>query len=304
MIKVVDDTDNKIYLPADLMNDLGAKEGDFAYISDARWYLGGIKSTHAYIGKMSSGNKIEISKNVQNHGQFDPSKKTIEIIQEVAEVIKLKDGSQVSASQLLNQFLFPPKVQHTLVGKLSGGEKKRLQLLRVLMKNPNFLILDEPTNDLDINTLNILEDYLSSFDGCLIIVSHDRYFMDKLVEHLFIFEGDGIIKDFPGNYSDYRTAYPSQDKQKKQAKTISEPKEQTKKTTNEKLTYNEKREFESLMKDIERLESDKAQLLEQMNETSNFEELQKFGQKIEALKGKIEVMELRWLELSEKANLS
>ena len=169
------------------------------------------------------------------------------------------------------------------------------------MKNPNFLILDEPTNDLDISTLNILEDYLSSFDGCLIIVSHDRYFMDKLVEHLFIFEGEGMIKDFPGNYSDYRVANPSQDKQKKQSKPASEPKEQTKKTGNERLTYNEKREFESLMGGIEQLESKKSQLLEQMNETSDFEELQKLGQQIDAIKDEIEEKELRWLELSEKA---
>ena len=156
------------------------------------------------LGELDIGQTTKFGYYTQDEAVFDPQMKVIEVVKEVAEFIQLADGSEVSASNLLTQFLFLPSVQYNLVGKLSGGEKRRLQLLRVLMANPNFLVLDEPTNDLDIMTLNVLEDYLDKFDGCLMIVSHDRYFMDKLVDHLFVFEGQGIIRDFPGNYTDYR----------------------------------------------------------------------------------------------------
>ena len=156
------------------------------------------------LGELDIGQTTKFGYYTQDEAVFDPQMKVIEVVKEVAEFIQLADGSEVSASNLLTQFLFLPSVQYNLVGKLSGGEKRRLQLLRVLMANPNFLLLDEPTNDLDIMTLNVLEDYLDKFDGCLMIVSHDRYFMDKLVDHLFVFEGQGIIRDFPGNYTDYR----------------------------------------------------------------------------------------------------
>src|SRR5690606_36691285 len=146
---------------------------------------------------------------------FKEDQRVIEIVKEVAEVVTMSNGSQITASQFLQQFMFPPKMQYNVVGKLSGGEKRRLQLLRVLIKNPNFLILDEPTNDLDIDTLNILEDFLDKFEGCLVLVSHDRYFMDRLVDHLFVFEGNGVIKDFPGNYSDYRYAKAEESKEEK-----------------------------------------------------------------------------------------
>ena len=235
---------------------------------------------------------------------FKEDQRVIEVVKEVAEVVTMSNGSQITASQFLQQFMFPPKMQYNVVGKLSGGEKRRLQLLRVLIKNPNFLILDEPTNDLDIDTLNILEDFLDKFEGCLVLVSHDRYFMDRLVDHLFVFEGDGIVKDFPGNYSDYRNtkAEEAKDDKKKKSSTkvekTSAPIEETKK----KLSYQEKRELESLDSEIPQLEERKKSLTKLMNEAEgDYERLQELALEVEALDRNIEAKTERWLALSEFA---
>lgn len=258
-------------------------------------------------GKMEVGQTTKFGYYTQEEQQFDPKMRVIDVVKEVAEVIKLADGSVVTASQLLNQFLFPPKMQFNVVGKLSGGERRRLQLLRVLMKNPNFLILDEPTNDLDLMTLNVLEDYLDTFEGCLMIVSHDRYFMDRLTDHLFVFEGNGKVRDFPGNYTDFReigsmSQQVANNKEvEKKEKTTSEVTPPSK-TESKKLSYNEQREFEQLEGEIKKLEAQKVQFAEKMNNTTDYGDLQKMAEDLEAIKSKIEEKEMRWLELSEKIN--
>ena len=206
---------------------------------------------------------------------------------------------------MLERFLFTPKDQYTFVSKLSGGEKRRLTLLMILMQNPNFLILDEPTNDLDILTLNVLEDFLEDFEGCLIIVTHDRYFMDKLVDHLFVFEGDGIISDFPGNYTQYRIRELSKDKDKKPLKSASNDEsfsEPAVKKPSEKMSYKEKREFEQLDIDMPLLTQEKNKLEQQMSEGSlNFDELQAAAARVGDIIQLLEEKEMRWLELSEKS---
>lgn len=234
---------------------------------------------------------------------FKDDQRVIDIVKEIAEVVTLGDGSQITASQFLQHFQFPPKMQYNVVGKLSGGEKRRLQLLRVLIKNPNFLILDEPTNDLDINTLNILEDFLDMFAGCLILVSHDRYFMDRLVEHLFVFEGHGVIKDFPGNYSDYRISKEEEESEEKKRKVIQKPQKVVapeKKSVQTKITYQEKQELEKLEKEIPKLEASKLDITHKMNEeTGDYEVLRELGEKIAAINKEIEEKTERWLQLSE-----
>ena len=251
-------------------------------------------------GELEIGQTTKFGYYTQDETVFDPNKKVLDIVKEVAEYIKLDNGSEVTASQLLNQFLFPPKMQHNYVGKLSGGEKRRLQLLRVLMANPNFLILDEPTNDLDIMTLNVLEDYLQNFAGCLMIVSHDRYFMDRLVDHLFVFKGGGVIKDYPGNYSDFRNGVgvPTADlPESKREKKIS-PKNETKSEVR-KLSYNEQRELKDLDKEIPKLESEKVELQESLTRETEYEKLQVISLQIKEIEGQLEEKEMRWLELSE-----
>src|SRR5690554_5874045 len=204
----------------------------------------------------------------QEELSFDEGKLLIDLVKEIAEVVTLAGGSTITVSQFLNKFGFPPKQQYTLVGNLSGGELRRLQLLLVLIKNPNFLILDEPTNDLDIMTLNTLEEFLDDFPGCLVIVSHDRYFMDRLVEHLFVFEGEGLIKDYPGNYSLFR----EWQKEQKQEKTITLEKkdgskaEVGKKEINEKATYGQKKEFEQIQPDIAKLVGEREALVKRIAE--------------------------------------
>ncbi|WP_109832355.1 ABC-F family ATP-binding cassette domain-containing protein [Reichenbachiella versicolor] len=234
--------------------------------------------------------------------QEEPGKTVLESIQEVAEVITLDDGSVVTASQLLNQFLFDPKVQHSHIAKLSGGEKRRLQLLKVLMANPNFLILDEPTNDLDIVTLNILEDYLQNFSGCLLIVSHDRYFMDKLVDHLFVFDHSDVIRDFPGNYTDYRVEQKEKKKEAQSSSNVSQEKTNTKTRESEKkkLTYKEQQEFKKIEDQMPKLETRKEELNQLLNsgETDHVK-LTEWSQEIENLQNDLDEMEMRWLELSE-----
>jgi ATP-binding cassette subfamily F protein uup len=254
-------------------------------------------------GKMEVGQTTKFGYYTQEEQQFDPEARVIDIIKEVAEVIKLDNGSVITASQLLNQFLFPPKMQFNVVGKLSGGERRRLQLLRILMENPNFLILDEPTNDLDLMTLNVLEDYLDSFQGCLMIVSHDRYFMDRLTDHLFVFEGKGKVKDFPGNYTDLRARQIETKSEVSNEKPEKDNKEFTNTQVNsekKKLSYNEQREFDGLEAEIEQLEIKKTEAEGRMNTLSGYEELQEAGEELERIKELLEEKEMRWLELSEK----
>lgn len=234
---------------------------------------------------------------------FNPGDKVIDVVNKIAEVINFEDGRKLTASQLLTTFLFPPDTQYSFVEKLSGGEKRRLYLCTILMTNPNFLILDEPTNDLDIMTLAVLEDYLRVFQGCVIIVSHDRYFMDKIVDHLFVFNGDSSIKDFPGSYTIWRNKeLEEEEKRKKEIKPEVKATPKPVKEKERKLTFNEKKELEQLEKDIAALETEKAQLSDELNSgTLNNAQLQekssRFGQITELLEEK----EMRWLELSELA---
>lgn len=262
-------------------------------------------------GDIDAGTTTVFGYYSQEEAVFNPEHRVIDIVKEVAEVIETGSGKELTASQFLNYFQFPPAVQYTPVGKLSGGEKRRLQLLRVLIKSPNFLILDEPTNDLDITTLNILEEYLESFGGSLLIVSHDRYFMDRLVDHLFVFEGDEEIRDFPGNYTDYRDTKAAEDTLAKEKGTTRPSKKETESTAppasakndKKKLSFKEQKEFEQLEKDIAALEAKKANLIQQLNSgEGNHEELSKWAAEIETIGNTVDEKELRWLELSELAN--
>lgn len=254
------------------------------------------------LGELDIGQTTKFGYYTQDEAVFDPQMKVIEVVKEVAEFIQLADGSEVSASNLLTQFLFLPSVQYNLVGKLSGGEKRRLQLLRVLMANPNFLVLDEPTNDLDIMTLNVLEDYLDKFDGCLMIVSHDRYFMDKLVDHLFVFEGQGIIRDFPGNYTDYRATEGGLKSVKEVVQKPSNTETNGPKKVldgSRKLTFNEKRELEQIEKELSQLEIQKKAIEDALDKETDYEKLTVLGIELDQKKTLSEAKELRWFELSE-----
>lgn len=257
-------------------------------------------------GEVIKGQTTVFGYYTQEELTFKQDQRVIDIVKEIAEVVKMSDGREISASQFLQHFQFPPKMQYNVVSKLSGGEKRRLQLLRVLIKNPNFLILDEPTNDLDLITLNILEDFLLNFGGCLLLVSHDRYFMDRLVDHIFIFEGEGSIKDFPGNYTDFRDFLkeqaPNESESDPAAKT--DKKEENKpETPRKKLSFKEKREYEQLQNEIERLEQQKQALIEKLNAGSNdHEALTGWSLEIEKLDQQIEKRSDRWLELSEFAD--
>ena len=229
----------------------------------------------------------------------------IEEVKEIAEFITLSDGSQISASKFLDQFLFPPEKQYTYIEKLSGGEKKRIQLLKTLILNPNFLILDEPTNDFDIDTLNVLEDFLEKFSGCLLLVSHDRYFMDQLVDQLFVFEGDGKIRLFNGNYSDYREWR----EQEQENESLVEPNEPVKEVVTEqskskkKVSFSEKKEFETIQSEIAMLEEKvKAQTTELNSGISSHERLMELSESLQDLNKQIEEKTLRWMELEEKIN--
>lgn len=251
-------------------------------------------------GEVEKGQTTKFGYYKQVEESFDPNQTIIDFAKSIAEVVEVGKGKTVPVSQFLTRFLFAPDVQYKPIGKLSGGEKRRLQLLEILLQSPNFLILDEPTNDLDLITLSTLENYLENFDGSIIIVSHDRYFMDKLVDHLFVFEGEGEIKDFPGNYTDYRMlpeASPTPVAQN------SEPKKDRPKESKDKkkLSYKEQREFEALEKEIPALERQKASLIEQMNSETNHEKLMELSSQLESVSDAIDEKELRWLELSEMA---
>jgi ABC transport system ATP-binding/permease protein len=236
---------------------------------------------------------------------LNPNNRLIEEVKQIAEFITLADGTQVSASKFLDTFLFPPEKQYNYVSKLSGGEKKRLQLLKLLVTNPNFLILDEPTNDFDIDTLNVLEDFLDKFNGCLLLVSHDRYFMDHLVDQLFIFEGDGKIKLFNGNYTDYRDWVEDEEalKSLKQSPQKELAKEPEKSAPKKKMSFKEKQEYETLQSEIQKLEKQKADVESQMTSgTTDHQQLQKWAAEIQKLSAQIDDKTLRWLELSELAS--
>ena len=257
-------------------------------------------------GTIDWGQTIQIGYYRQEGINFKPDEKVIDIVKNIAEVIVFEDGQRMTASQLLTRFLFPPEVQYNFVEKLSGGEQRRLYLCTILMQNPNFLILDEPTNDLDIMTLNVLEDYLAAFGGCVVIVSHDRYFMDKIVDHLFVFDGNGTIRDFPGNYTIYRNQVEEEEEQKKkQQQAINQAKpapEKPKKKSPLKMSFNEKREFEQLEQDIAQLEEEKSQLEEALNSGElTPDELTEKSKRFGVLTDELDEKEMRWLELSEKA---
>lgn len=233
---------------------------------------------------------------------LNPNNRLIEEVKSIAEFITLSDGSQVSASKFLDTFLFPPEKQYNYVNKLSGGEKKRLQLLKLLVTNPNFLILDEPTNDFDIDTLNVLEDFLEKFSGCLLLVSHDRYFMDHLVDQLFIFEGDGKIRQFNGNYTDYRD-WVEEEEAKAESKSkgvASTPVKEEKSSDKKKASFKEKQEYEALEKEIAKLEAKKKELNELLNGgTTDHAQLVQWGGELENVTRVLDEKTLRWLELAE-----
>ncbi|WP_303181172.1 ABC-F family ATP-binding cassette domain-containing protein [uncultured Butyricimonas sp.] len=233
---------------------------------------------------------------------FKEDDRPIDIVKNISEKIDLGNGRVMSASQFLEYFLFPDKLQYSLVAKLSGGERRRLYLLTVLMSNPNFLILDEPTNDLDIMTLNVLEEYLQSFQGCLIIVSHDRFFTDKVVDRVFAFEGDGIVKDFPGNYTQYKNKKEEEELLRKQAekKIPAAPKPVREKEKVRKLTFKERQEMQQLETDMENLNVEKSKLEDALNSgTLGANELVKSSQRIAEIIDILDEKEMRWLELSE-----
>ena len=256
-------------------------------------------------GTIDIGETVRFGYYSQQGLEFDPQARVIDIITAISENITLSDGKQISASQLLTRFLFSPQAQYDYVAKLSGGERRRLYLCTILMGNPNFLVLDEPTNDLDIQTLNVLEEYLSVFSGCLIVVSHDRYFMDKVADHLLVFNGNGNIKDFPGSYTAYRVWRKEQEAKQSQATVKPTPSippkaEKPKERVKGKLSFNEKREFEALEAEIPKLEAEKATLEAEMSSgTLSTEDLIAKSERIATLIEEIDTKSMRWLELSE-----
>ena len=251
-------------------------------------------------GKVITGDTIKFGYYTQGGITPKPEQKVIDILREFGDHIPLKKGRTISAQQLLERFLFDRKKQYDFVEKLSGGERKRLYLCTVLIRNPNFLILDEPTNDLDIVTLNVLEDFLLDFPGCLMVVSHDRYFMDKIVDHLFVFRGEGVVEDFPGNYSDFRAYDDSKDPEPQEKQNTSE-KSSWKKDSNTALSYNEQKEYKNIESKIKSLEFDKTELEKKfLNPDLSQENIVKLSEQVQAILDEIEEKELRWLELTEK----
>ena len=253
-------------------------------------------------GRIEIGTTIKIGYYKQEEVSFDENKRVIEVIQDVAEDIAVGEGTRLSPTQFLNYFLFPHQMHYAYVSKLSGGERKRLYLMTVLMRNPNFLILDEPTNDLDIVTLNVLEDYLSKYDGCVLIVSHDRYFMDKVVDHLFVFEGNGKIKDYPGNYTQYRDWKNNQVK----AETAAAKPEQSQQKPRERaeakrrMTFKERKEFEQLEAEIEQLETEKSEIEAALSGgESDAKKITELSTRFDEVSRLLDVKSDRWIELSE-----
>jgi len=256
-------------------------------------------------GEVKTGQTIVYGHYKQAGIEIKEKERVIDVIKEIAEVIVLANGDTISVSQFLEHFMFDSKMQYTPVAKLSGGEKRRLGLMMVLIKNPNFLILDEPTNDLDLITLEKLEDFLSNFGGCLVIVSHDRYFMDNLVEHYFVFEGNGVVNDFNGTYSEYRALKAEQESGQKSTSTEKKKSEHPKpsNSNSEKLSYKEKKEYQKLEREIEELEKKKSAIQSQMSSSDlDYEKLQELSETFASLKDELEEKEFRWLELAERAS--
>ncbi|MGL4631364.1 MAG: ABC-F family ATP-binding cassette domain-containing protein [Leadbetterella sp.] len=258
------------------------------------------------IGKIVKGETIRIGYYKQTGLDFRNDQKVIDQIREVAEYIKLGDGREITVSNFLTQFLFPPALQYSLVEKLSGGEKRRLQLMRILVQNPNFLILDEPTNDLDIDTLNVLEEFLQNFGGCLLVVTHDRYFLDSIVDQTFAFEGEGYIRQYPGNYTDYKNWQEEQAKALPKTSSSSQPSSSSinqKNTTSSekrKRSFKEQKEFDLLEQEIQSLEIEKLTITDALSSPSiEFQRITTYSERMEAIVQELETKELRWLELSE-----
>lgn len=259
-------------------------------------------------GEIERGETVKFGYYRQKGIEFNPNDTVIDAVREIAEAVTLGDGKSVPISTFLNYFLFPPNMHYNKIEKLSGGEKRRLYLLTVLMQNPNVLILDEPTNDLDILTLNVLEEYLKGFAGSVIIVSHDRFFLDKIADHLFVFEGEGVVKDFVGSYSDYREYIKEKEKQKRAAERESAQKDVKKKTQDnsnvvpkkKKLSYKEQRELEQLEKDLEALEMEKRELEQKLSGGEiSAKELSEASVRIGEVMNLLDEKELRWLELND-----
>ena len=262
-------------------------------------------------GRFDIGETVKFAYYSQSGIQFNDGMKVIDAVRQIAEEVDLGGGRKMTATQFLNHFLFPPEKQHDYIAKLSGGERRRLYLCTVLMRSPNFIILDEPTNDLDIATLNVLEDYLINFKGCVIVVSHDRFFMDKVVDHMLVFQGDCKIKDFPGTYTDYRQWKELKDEEERELAELEKKSNQHKQATTQqpknnntegkrKLSFNEKREYEQLTKDIESLEKEKAELETALaSGTLSNDELVQKSQRFQEVTDLLDEKELRWLELDE-----
>lgn len=253
-------------------------------------------------GRFDIGDTVNFGYFSQEGLQFDEQQKVIDVVKDIAEYIDMGGGKHFTASQLLQYFLFTPEQQHNYVYKLSGGERRKLYLCTVLMRNPNFLVLDEPTNDLDIVTLQILEEYLQDFSGCVIVVSHDRYFMDKIVDHLLVFEGDGVVKDFPGNYTQYRQWQALKPQEEPTAKSGKEsaPKKDYRHDTRRRMTFKEKMEFERLTKEIEQLETEKSQIEQSLcSGALSIDELTEKSKRLPVLNDELDQKSMRWLELSE-----
>ncbi len=256
-------------------------------------------------GVLDVGETVRFGYYSQEGLQFDEQMKVIDVVQDIAEVIELGNGKQLTASQFLQHFLFTPETQHSYVYKLSGGERRRLYLCTVLMRNPNFLVLDEPTNDLDIVTLQVLEEYLANFKGCVIVVSHDRYFMDKVVDHLLIFNGQGDIRDFPGNYTHYRDwkdekQRREREEMKKKVQQIEEKNTKVRLNEKRKMSFKERREFEQLENEITELESEKADIEAALcSGTLSIDELTEKSKRLPVVNDLIDEKTMRWLELSE-----
>ncbi len=312
---------NKIFEADHLSKSFGDLKilDDFSYIF-ARYEKMGIvgnngtgKSTFIKIlmelvkpdsGTLDIGETVRFGYYSQDGLQFDEQMKVIDVVRDIAEVIELGNGKRLTASQFLQHFLFTPETQHSYVYKLSGGERRRLYLCTVLMRNPNFLVLDEPTNDLDIVTLQVLEEYLQNFKGCVIVVSHDRYFMDKVVDHLLVFNGGGDIRDFPGNYTQYREWKEAKARHDKEQQAAVKPQEAktAKVRLNDKrrMTYKERREFEQLEQEIATLEAEKKSIEEALcSGTLSVEELTEKSKRLPQLTDLIDEKTMRWLELSE-----
>lgn len=260
-------------------------------------------------GKISIGKTVRFGYYSQEGIQFRDNQKVIDAVRDIAEYVDLGNGQRLSASQFLQNFLFSPKEQYNYIEKLSGGERRRLYLCTVLMTSPNFLILDEPTNDLDIITLQILEEYLRSFKGCVIVVSHDRYFMDKVVDHVLVFHGDGQVQDFPGNYTQYREWKRERDEQQKATKGESDKsrqnayREENQSNRKRRLTFKEKQEYQTLETEIDRLETEKASLEEALSSgLLSSDEIVEKSKRLNTVNSELDAKSDRWLELSEIAD--